>query len=302
MILLPNFLIAGGVASGTSFLSAALAQHPEIYLPRVQRPEPNFFHYSWKYEQGIEWYQYTFFADVGQAVAVGERSSLLLHSDVAPQRIARDLPGIKLIFCLRNPVDRTWAHYRFTALEGLEPLGFDEALSLEKKRIANAVGRWREVQPHAYVSRSRYVAPLARYLELFGTEQILLLKSEELNSDPVRCLGSVCAFLGIGPLAHFALPPNYTSPSVVDPTIQVELRRYFGDKFSLIIECLRQEEDLSKFIRTNADARCVDQLSTNLRAGKNRMPEASRIRVRQLLQEETEALQSVLTFTVEDWR
>ena len=43
--MLPNFLIAGVVASGTSYLSSTLAHHPDIYLPKIQRPEPNFFHF-----------------------------------------------------------------------------------------------------------------------------------------------------------------------------------------------------------------------------------------------------------------
>ena len=90
--MLPNFLIAGGVSTGTSFLSATLANHPDIYLPRIQRPEPNFFHYSWKYNQGLDWYQMTWFHEVSNQQAVGERSSLLLSSDLAAKRIKQTIP------------------------------------------------------------------------------------------------------------------------------------------------------------------------------------------------------------------
>ena len=69
---LPNFLIAGGVATGTSFLSATLAHHPDIYLPKIQRPEPNFFHYSWKFDQGVEWYKRTWFHEVGDQRVIGD--------------------------------------------------------------------------------------------------------------------------------------------------------------------------------------------------------------------------------------
>jgi hypothetical protein len=85
-LILPNFVIAGGMPAGTSFLSAALKNHPEIYLPKVQRPEPNFFHYTWKYRKGIEWYSKTLFSDVSNEKVIGERSSLLLTSKAAIQR------------------------------------------------------------------------------------------------------------------------------------------------------------------------------------------------------------------------
>ena len=130
----PSFLIAGGVATGTSFLSALLFKHPEIYLPKIQRPEPNFFHYTHKYKNGINWYLETWFQDIGKQKVLGERSSLLLPSENAPARIHRHFPDIKLIFCLRNPVERAWGNYRFTVLEGLETLSFEEALEKEEER------------------------------------------------------------------------------------------------------------------------------------------------------------------------
>ena len=103
--MLPNFIIAGGVATGTSFLSAMLALHPDIYLPRIQRPEPNFFHYSWKFNQGMEWYQKTWFHEVGNQRAVGERSSLLMPSNVAAKRLKQVMPDIKI-----NPTEYVRKH------------------------------------------------------------------------------------------------------------------------------------------------------------------------------------------------
>ncbi len=43
MFVKPNFIIGGAAASGTSYLSATLVQHPQIYLPQEMRPEPLFF-------------------------------------------------------------------------------------------------------------------------------------------------------------------------------------------------------------------------------------------------------------------
>ena len=55
------FIIGGTAASGTSYLSATLVQHPQIYLPQEMRPEPHFFYKSWEYKNhnmGCSFYDY----------------------------------------------------------------------------------------------------------------------------------------------------------------------------------------------------------------------------------------------------
>lgn len=299
--MLPNFIIAGGVATGTSFLSAALAHHPEIYLPRVQRPEPNFFHYSWKYAQGIDWYQRTWFHEVDRQPAVGERSSLLLNSEVAPARIKQHLPEVKLIFCLRNPVERAWGNYRFSVLEGLESLPFDEALEREEERVKRAEGHWTEVQPNAYSRRSRYSASLKEYFSLFGEGRILLLKSESLGQNPEEGIARVCRFLGVDPTVALPLPPNYSSPSVLNPPLQADLRAYFGPRFAEIVEGIRKGDDLSTFADSAEDIKNIQRLCLNLGSGKEPLPEKSRRMLQEILADEVRELRKLVDFPIDDW-
>ena len=299
--MLPNFIIAGGVATGTSFLSAMLSYHPDIYLPRIQRPEPNFFHYSWKFNRGIEWYQHTWFHEVGTQTAIGERSSLLLPSDFAASRLKQIIPDIKLIFCLRSPSERAWANYRFTALEGLEPLSFDEAIECEDERIKQSVGIWAEVMPHAYLIRSRYSTHLQQFIELFGRDQILLLKSEDLGRLPQENVRRVCDFLGVKSSLQLPLPANYSSPSVIDRALQIELRNFFGDRFPSIVECIRTEQDFSALTLTLEDKINIKRLQANLRSGKDFMPQSSRDRLRLIFSDEIAQMRNLVDFTIEDW-
>jgi hypothetical protein len=299
--MLPNFIIGGGVATGTSFLSATLAYHSDIYLPRIQRPEPNFFHYSWKFNRGVEWYQNTWFHEVGNQPAIGERSSLLLPSDVAAKRLKQTIPGIKLIFCLRNPLERSWGNYRFTLLEGLEPLSFDEAIEHEEERMQRAQGKWAEVQPHAYLARSRYAVQLQEFINLFGRDQILLLKSEELGRHPRENIKRVCEFLGVDSSVQLPLLPNYSSPSVIDRALQMELRSYFGNRFPELVECIRKEEDVTALTLSDADAKNIARLRANLRGGKDPLPEVSRQRLRQLFANEIAQMKALVDFPIDDW-
>lgn len=299
--MLPNFIIAGGVASGTSFLSSMLAHHPEVYLPRIQRPEPNFFHYSWKFNRGLDWYQQTWFHEAGSQPAIGERSSLLLTSDEAAQRIKESIPDVKLIFCLRNPIERAWANYRFTVLEGLEPLSFDEAIECEQERMQQAVDKWREVQPHAYLTRSKYSAHLQEYFELFGRDRILLIKSEDLSKHPNDNIARVCEFLGISPSTSLPIPPSYSSPSVIDRQLQMKLRNTFGDRFSEIVELIRKEVDDSAAAEPGDFAKNIELLRANLRDGKDPIPESSRERLRSLLKQDITRTAKLVDFPVDDW-
>lgn len=299
--MLPNFLIAGGVATGTSFLSATLINHPDIYLPRIQRPEPNFFHYTRKFEKGLEWYKKTWFHEIGNQKAIGERSSLLLPSDVSAKRIKKIIPDVKLIFCLRNPIERSWANYRFTVLEGLEELGFDEAVEKELIRSKEAEGIWAEVKPHAYIARSRYASHLQEYIDLFGMDNILVLKSEDLGKYPQENLKRVCEFLDVDSSVPLDLPPNYSSPSVKNLSVQVQLRYYFGERFPEVIEYIRKEKDLSLLVRSDMDQKYIERLRINLKGKKEPLPEASREHLRAIFSDEIAKIKKIVDFSVDDW-
>ena len=300
--MLPNFLIAGAVAAGTSFLSSSLANHPDIYLPKIQRPEPNFFHYSWKFKKGIEWYQKNFFSAVDSQKAIGERSSLLLSSNIAANRIKKILPKVKIIFCLRNPIERAWANYRFTVLEGLENLNFETALELESKRMKTAKGKWQEVQPHAYVTRSKYFARLKEYFNLFDRNQILVLKSEDLSLFPHENLKKVCEFLEVNTSAQLLLSPKYSSPSVIDPSLQMELRNYFEDRFPDVIEHIRKEKNFSSLITSDEDKKKFGLLRANLvESGKVSLTDAHRQLLKKLLAKEILCLKGIVGFSINDW-
>jgi hypothetical protein len=298
---LPNFIIAGGVATGTSFLSAALSHHPEIYLPRIQRPEPNFFHYTEKFDKGLDWYSNTWFAEVRDELAVGERSSLLLPSTKAPTRIHESLASVKLIFCLRNPIERAWGNYRFSVLEGLETLPFHEAIEIESQRSTQAEGRWAEVQPHAYLARSRYSNSLLEYIQLFGSHNILLLKSEELGNEPQETLKRVCEFLGVDPEFQLPIPPNYSSPSVRDPSVQERLRSHFGTRFPDLIEGIRKNDLILDTFESTEDLSMLEELRLNLSDGKQPLSSADRIRLNELLSDEVAKIAKLVDFNVDDW-
>jgi hypothetical protein len=301
----PNFLIGGTAAGGTSFLSAILVQHPQIYLPKEMRPEPHFFYKSWEYKKGLNHYLSRWFSDVPEsAIAIGERSSSYLFggADVA-EKVALQYPQMKFVFTLRNPIERTWANYRYTVLQGLEELTFEDALSKESQRIHQQSGIWAEIQPHNYTGRGFYASQLRQYLKYFPRENILTIKSESLSTQTDIELNKIYTFLGLSTLNFTYEPtPNFTSVNVIDPEIQKELREYFGSRFDLIIEAIRKELSIENLITNSEDQKQINILTKNMTKNKQEMSMYSKKYLSELFSKDIKDLASLVEFDISDWQ
>lgn len=301
----PNFIVGGTAAGGTSFLSSILVQHPQVYLPREMRPEPHYFYKSWEYERGLDYYLNRWFSDVPEsAIAIGERSSSYLFggNDIA-ERIAAVYPGMKFVFTLRNPIERTWANYRYTVLQGLEDLSFEDALSNEKKRIEEQVGIWAEIQPHNYTGRGFYAAQIRDYLTYFPPENLLFIKSELLSTQTDAELQKIYRFLGLTELDfEYVRAPDHTSVNVIDPKLQKALRQYFGDRFDKVIEATRREEEIDRFVGDPLDKEKIAQLSNNMTGKKEPMPVSARAYLNELFAKDISDLRQFVDFDLRDWK
>lgn len=302
---LPNFIIGGTPAGGTSFLASILVQHPNIYLPKEMRPEPHYFYKSWEYEKGINYYLSRWFSEVPEAVkAIGERSSsYLFGGEIVAKKIAAEYPAMKFIFTLRNPIERAWANYRYTVLQGLEELTFEEALEKEPRRILNQTGIWAEIQPHNYTGRGFYGSQIEGFLKHFPVENLLIIKSELLSSQTEVEIQKILKFLGLG-LSHFDYirVSDHSSCNVKEPKLQMELRGYFRDSFDKVIEAVRREEKLDRFISSHQDAEKIDLLKNNMTGRKEPMPKSSRKFLQALFLEDLKLLQSYVDFDLSDWK
>lgn len=101
----PNFLGVGASKSATSWVHTCMEEHPEIFVPSEK--EIHFFNYN--YEKGFDWYESFFHEGIGKK-AIGEISGYLITPGV-PQRIYDYNPDMRLLFFLRNPIDRAYSHY-----------------------------------------------------------------------------------------------------------------------------------------------------------------------------------------------
>ncbi len=196
---LPDLIIGGAPRSGTTWLYRVLDRHPGIEMAKPLRPEPKFFLDESKYQCGLKYYSKTWFAGIGQDKVAGEKSTNYLESRVAAVRIRRDLPRVKLIFLLRNPVDRAFSNYRWSCMNGMEKKDFATALELETEREKSLPDALKIARPHAYFSRGLYYQLLDPYLKSFPREQILCLLFEDIRDQPRAIADRVHRFLGVDP-------------------------------------------------------------------------------------------------------
>src|SRR5688500_9503223 len=173
---LPDFIIGGAPRSGTTWLREALRGHPRIRFAEPVQPEPKFFLVDEIYQTGLPSYSSRWFRDIPPDLRAGEKSTNYLESAAAARRMAEDVPSLKLIFLLREPVDRAWSNYRWSRRNGLESESFERALELEEEREASVPAELRYSRPHAYFSRGLYARLLRPFLERFPKEQLLLLR------------------------------------------------------------------------------------------------------------------------------
>jgi len=172
---LPNFIAVGPPRTATTWLHEVLKGR--VCLP-ANIKETDFF--TRFYDRGFGWYADYFREGEGLAV-VGEIAPMYFASAQARERIARDLPGCKIIVSFRDPVERAYSNYRLLRRITGTKVDFERAASTRGDLLES----------------SRYGTHLESWLATFGRERVLVLIYDDLESDPQSFLDTVCDFIGI---------------------------------------------------------------------------------------------------------
>lgn len=215
-LILPDFIIAGAPRSGTTWLYQMLARHPGVHMAAPARPEPKFFLVDELYERGLEHYSRTWFAAAPPDRLCGEKSTNYLESAIAARRIRNDVPGVKLVFILREPVERAYSNYLWSRMNGMESETFERALELEQERERAVSGAKRFSRPHAYFSRGLYADLLHPYYALFPREQILCLRCEDIRGHPAALAERLHGYLRLPVRPQDAGDLGVVNPSEAD--------------------------------------------------------------------------------------
>ncbi len=185
---LPTFVVIGAMKCGTTALHRMLAGRPDISMSSPK--ELNFFfgdgpagNEAWmtgNWPRGLEWYAGHFDA---RAPVRGDASPGYTSPDhpESASRMASVLPDARLVYLVRDPVDRAVSQYRHHVAQGTETRPAGTAL----------------LDPASqYVARGRYHERLLPFLGHYPLERIAVVSQEALLRDTAQTLAGVLRFVG----------------------------------------------------------------------------------------------------------
>jgi hypothetical protein len=210
MRLPPGFIVIGAQRCGTTSLFRALTAHPQVLRPAFHKGV-NYFDVN--YHRGERWYFGHFpvagyarrrAAGYGAPVAF-EASGYYVYHPLAIERLARDLPAVRLVVMLRDPVERAFSAYKHEYARGFERETFGAALALEDERLKDEIDRMRadpsyqsfSHRHHSYLRRGHYAEQLERVFEHFAPSRVHVIFSEAYFADPAAEYRGLLAFLGL---------------------------------------------------------------------------------------------------------
>lgn len=191
----PDFIIIGAMKCGTSTLAAQLGAQAGVFM--TDPKEPNYFSDDTIFTRGPEWYADLFAAAPPEALK-GEASTHYTKRPTYPLTVTRmraAVPDLRLVYMIRNPVDRAVSHYIHEWSEGRVTGAPDDAALPEM------------------VAYGRYAWQLGPYLEAFGVDRIHLTSLEQVKADPEGSFRAVADFLGLGPGAAWQPDLGAANPS-----------------------------------------------------------------------------------------
>ena len=218
---LPNLVVIGAQKCGTSGLHYQLGLHPEIWMSSPK--ELNFFIEERNWPRGPDWYRSCFDA---RAKVRGESSpnytAYPQHLGV-PERMHSVVPDAKLVYVVRDPLERIAAHWVHNYAKRREKGDLAETLT----------------HPNAsYVVRSQYHMQLQRFLAHYPLERILVIEQEELRSAPHETLRRVFEFTGVDPGftdPRFGAQRHRTSRKTRASRLAVRLERLSGSRARRVV-------------------------------------------------------------------
>lgn len=186
MTRLPDFLIIGSMKSGTTTLYDDLARHPGIFLPDDK--EPDILHHAAGDANRARSLYQTHFRGVADGQLCGEASTMYTmipwFGDISA--FAREVagPGLKLVYIVRDPIDRISSHLMHDYMAGrISDTDFNKVVRSHER----------------FISISDYARQIEPWIDAFGRDAILVLTLDELSRNRAQVIDKVIDFLGAEP-------------------------------------------------------------------------------------------------------
>ena len=222
-----NLFIVGASKCGTTTLWNMLNHHPDVFMSYPK--EPKFFSSRDFHDRYADYEK--LFTNVRSEKIIGEATPAYSETIILPEipeRIHSYNPNSKIIYIVREPIERLKSVWRQTLHTGhwYKPFYkdyFDIDVPVMPKNFIRAV-----YQYPPFIDATKYWTHLNNYRAFFEDKNILLLFFEDLKANPKSVYSNICSFLKIQPVADEAIfeKQNSSRGKKVESSWQVKLRKY----------------------------------------------------------------------------
>ena len=287
-----DFIGVGFSRSGTTWIGKCLADHPEICFSNPK--ELHFFNRDADLAKGREFYAKYFSECSEEAKIYGEFTPEYYMVPDMAQRIKNMFPEAKLIFSMRNPMERAFSHYVYRKRKTGKPKQMNDIFNESDLRLGA------QVIPPGY-----YAKHLRSYLEAFPKENILLLIHDDAKSDPKAFIKQIYQFLGVDDtfVSPSLLPETNKSKNVgyKRPWIQhlyakrQDILQYkWGQQLRLWMKSLGLTKISSHVLNTN--------IVPGVKPEKEEFPEEVRERLREIYKQDIAELSKLMNRDLSFWK
>ena len=202
-----DFIGIGAPKCGTTWISACLAQHPEIGFANDKEVYyfadslvRSYFHASFNhYARGPQWYHLQFPSSKPAARIFGEYTVDYMYDPRSAERIFDYHPDIRILVALRNPVDMvySWYWYNRVGLIANLPDTFEAAMAIP-----------------AFRDLGCYDRALKPFFDRFPPDRIKILLYDDIRANPQDVLRDLFLFFGVDPTFQPSQMENRVNPAM----------------------------------------------------------------------------------------
>ncbi|MEQ8225977.1 MAG: sulfotransferase domain-containing protein [Candidatus Eremiobacterota bacterium] len=238
----PDFIVISPVKTGTTWLFQNLLCHSEIFIP-VQK-EVRYFSHCWKWLD-INWYLNQFM--VSEQVKKGDISpAYLILPEKVIKLISKLMPELKIIFLMRDPVERAWSHakynYKYHQVN-FEKVYKDFDTIPEEKWLEN-------FDCKGSLLYNDYPGSLKRWLAFFPKNQFYLGFYDDIKNNPRKLLMDIFKFLNVTQEVDWSkFPLSKRILSGIEREIPEKFKKYLASiyvkRLSILAELLKNEFNMN---------------------------------------------------------
>jgi len=234
-----HFIIVGAQRSGTTYLYNILDEHPEICMAKPVKPEPKYFIDKEINDLDYNEYISLFFNNCNNTAKIyGEKSTSYYERKESANQISKLIPDAKIIFLLRDPVERAISNYYFSFNNGLENRTLEDVF-IKRKVISQENIKWISVNPFNYFERGEYFKFIKLYKNNFKSKQLKIIVFEEFRNNKNK-IQNLYSFLGVDNKYVPSAINKIINPSVKENQISIEVLEKLKAYYKLPIEELEQ--------------------------------------------------------------